>query len=422
MPRAIVKLISLVLFSLLALSLALSISLVWVLVVLLAVVLLGDEDFRRNWKSEGAKILEAPLTVPIVIYCSVLFCSGCFAEGGFSLKEGFASLGVGRGFLIYFLALPFFQGERRTIFLPWAVTCFLAICAVSGIFAAIQQVFNFHPFTYPYLQATGFLSSPMPFAGLMQVASFLALGFLAAGAHKKLPGFLKNKAIFTMVVALNFLGLIFASERSAWLGMVLTLAVFFATRSWRQFFVGVLVLCLSGVLAYSFIPVVKVRMEPLLAGKKDVGVADRLKIWQVAGQSFREKPVLGVGPRKFPRLELPESIVPGHSKDINHAHSNYLHVLATTGSVGFLAFAYLLLASLYLAFSTMRHADLADNINQALGLGLFLGLVSLAVAGVFEYNFGSGQVRLIQWFWLAALLPLVDKHDSLMDENHKTQI
>lgn len=32
-------------------------------------------------------------------------------------------------------------------------------------------------------------------------------------------------------------------------------------------------------------------------------------------------------------------------------------------------------------------------------------MVSLAVAGIFEYNFGSGQVKLIQWFLLALLLP-----------------
>jgi hypothetical protein len=31
------------------------------------------------------------------------------------------------------------------------------------------------------------------------------------------------------------------------------------------------------------------------------------------------------------------------------------------------------------------------------------GLISLMVAGIFEYNFGTGQVRLAQWFLLSLL-------------------
>jgi hypothetical protein len=32
-------------------------------------------------------------------------------------------------------------------------------------------------------------------------------------------------------------------------------------------------------------------------------------------------------------------------------------------------------------------------------------LASLMVAGIFEYNFGSGQVRLAEWFCLAFYRP-----------------
>jgi hypothetical protein len=52
---------------------------------------------------------------------------------------------------------------------------------LSGLFGLIQQVFNFHPFTYPFLQATGFLNEPMSFAGLMQLTSFLGSRLIDAG-------------------------------------------------------------------------------------------------------------------------------------------------------------------------------------------------------------------------------------------------
>jgi O-antigen ligase len=120
----------------------------------------------------------------------------------------------------------------------------------------------------------------------------------------------------------------------------------------------------------------------------------------------------GVGALHFPRIDLPEAIVPGHSKDLNHAHSNYLQILATTGVLGLTSFLWLLITSLTVAY---RQAKLPNPLYSAIGLGLFGAMVSLAVAGIFEYNFGSGQVKLIQWFLLALLLPslLVAKHASL---------
>ncbi len=120
----------------------------------------------------------------------------------------------------------------------------------------------------------------------------------------------------------------------------------------------------------------------------------------------------GVGALHFPRIDLPEAIVPGHSKDLNHAHSNYLQILSTTGILGFTSFLWLLITALTTAY---RQAKTPSPLYAAIGLGLFGAMVSLAVAGIFEYNFGSGQVKLIQWFLLALLLPslLVAKHASL---------
>ena len=120
----------------------------------------------------------------------------------------------------------------------------------------------------------------------------------------------------------------------------------------------------------------------------------------------------GVGALHFPRIDLPEAIVPGHSKDLNHAHSNYLQILSTTGILGFTSFLWLLITALTAAY---RQAKTPSPLYSAIGSGLFGAMVSLAVAGIFEYNFGSGQVKLIQWFLLALLLPslLVAKHASL---------
>jgi len=41
--------------------------------------------------------------------------------------------------------------------------------------------------------------------------------------------------------------------------------------------------------------------------------------------------------------------------------------------------------------------------ERGIAVGLFAALVSLTIAGLAEYNFGTGQVRLALWFALALL-------------------
>ncbi len=107
-----------------------------------------------------------------------------------------------------------------------------------------------------------------------------------------------------------------------------------------------------------------------------------------------------MGPSHFPSItDIPEALVPGKSTDLNHAHSNYLQILATLGIIGFVAFMALLVFSLRAALQQSPGIGWPGGV----GLGTFGALVSLMVAGIFEYNFGAGQVKLAEWFLLGSL-------------------
>jgi hypothetical protein len=75
-------------------------------------------------------------------------------------------------------------------------------------------------------------------------------------------------------------------------------------------------------------------------------------------------------------------------------------MLATTGILGLLSYLWLSFAAIRLAWINYRYAI---GFDRSLGLGIMGGLISLMVAGIFEYNFGTGQVRLAQWFLLSLL-------------------
>lgn len=373
----------------------------WICLIGLLLVALVDKARLERFVA----LKTAPLLLPIALYALAVVASGLFAPSG-SFSEGWKAFVSLRGILVaYLVAYQLFAYDQRSSSpasgrTAPALSCLLLCGAVSGVFGLIQQVFNFHPFTYPFLQATGFLNEPMSFAGLMQLTSFLALGFLVQGGYKQLP-LLAGKYSFIAVVLANFLGLVFASERSAWLGMIFALLSVCFYISPRRFLEGIVALSLLATLAWFTVPVVQTRLSPLLNAQSDVGVSARVSIWSKAWHLFEEHPLVGVGVLHFPRIDLPEAIVPGHSKDLNHAHSNYLQILSTTGIFGFASFLVLLATTLLTSY---RQARQADKFYGSIGLGLLGAMLSLSVAGLFEYNFGSGQVKLIQWFLLALLL------------------
>ena len=339
-----------------------------------------------------------PLFGPLLALSLCVFISGLVGHG---LKDGLDALLSLKALLVYFwahFALSKLKEERLRVLL-----ILLTVGAVDGIWGMIQQLFNFHPFEkFQYLQATGFVRNPMAFAGEMQVTSCMALALCLTLKKEDLP---IPKYVLLILTLANFLGVIFASERSAWLGIAVAVLVIAFFVSFKLFFQTILAgIALVAVLWFT-VPVVKTRLEPLLTNaQSDTSTKVRFMIWDQSYKMWKEGPVLGRGINNFPKLDYKEAIVPGVSEHLSHAHSNYLHLLVCLGLPGLLAFLVLLGQTFYLALSNWYKG--ATKLDKALGLGVLGVVVSLSVAGIFEYNFGAGHVRLISWFVYAFLLTL----------------
>lgn len=346
-------------------------------------------------------VRQAPLSMPLLVYTTVVLLTGALNGG---LKEGWASVVTLRAFLLYFIAYAAFS--RSESLREKALRVLLSFGAIAGVWGTIQQLFHYHPFErFQYLQASGFMGNPMAYAGQMEVTACLALALLISGGFKQL---IASRLLFAVITACNLAGVFFASERSAWLGILAGVLVIACLVSLRMFGLMVLSMIPIGLISWFTIPVVQTRIVPMLTNiQGDVGVQARFVVWQKALEVWREHPVFGVGVRNFPKLDIPEAIVPGESTYLVHAHNNFLHILATMGVVGLLAFAYLELSMLWLAYKTWSRKLSASQPGlffRSIGLGCLGGIVSLTVAGLFEYNFGTGHVRLMHWFVLAMML------------------
>lgn len=390
-----------------AASLPLSLTLSWILFVVGLLVsalhlVIGHKPLSAAALKERLRL--PPLSEPIAIFATAVTISGGVAGG---VSEALASFWTLKTLLVYFWASYVVSTDRQAV--PQSIGALLLCAGISGLWAMVQQLTGFHPFGYPYLQGTGFLGGPMPFAGQMQLFSLLSLGLLLGNGFNKLSQPLSRWPVFATIVVANCLGVFFASERSAWLGVAVGALAMAYLISWRTMLKCCAVLALIGFLSWATVPVVKQRLEPLANWHRDVGVTVRLKIWRESLQHWRDHRLTGVGIRRYPHFNVPEAIVPGHSIDLNHAHSNYIHILTTTGLAGLTAYCLLWISALALIVRAYRGCT--SFFDRALALGIFGGTVALIVSGIFEYNFGASQVRLAQWY-LLALLPTISPKRS----------
>ncbi len=378
-----------------AASLSLPITVPWIILTVGIIVFLFQALI--SVKLKAFKFELPPLSLPIGCLALVYFTSG-FCNGG--LKEALASVGVMRTFLVYFWA--YFAIHDSKELKAKIVPSMLVLGALGGVAAVIEHQFQLHISSFKYLQGTGFLSGPMAFAGVMQMLSLLSLSLWLTGAYDQLAGRFKDKLVFIPLAIGNILGLLFAFERSAWFGFgigAMLVAGFVSRKLLLRVVALGLTVCVVGWFA---LPAVQARMGGILRGEQEESSRQRMEVWVSAVEQFQSSTkteIIGVGPRHFAPLPIE-----GPNKQVlDHAHSNYLQSLTTTGLVGFIVYLWLCLASLRLAWQNIKKARADDGLDKGIGLGILGGTLSLMLAGIFEYNFGTGNVRLTQWFLLAML-------------------
>jgi O-antigen ligase len=382
-----------------AISLPLSLTLSWItFICALFVSVLSILVNGKNLRHIVFKLLPKYIFVPMLLFVLAVALSGLKAG---LISEALASVFALKTMMVFIWAYFLFARKNNLIFK--SLKALLFVSAIAGIFGAIQQVFNFHPFGYKYLQGTGFLGGPMPYAGQMQIFSMLSVGILLCTSRQ-----IKEK-IYSIIIALcNLLGVVFAGERSAWLGAISGLLGECILKSKKTALISLILIVFGSGLFYATVPLVKIRTEQLFSPNVDISLQVRCVVWKQAMLDFVKSPALGIGFRNFKHFDMPYAIVPGRSKDINHAHSNYMQIAATTGLFGLITYLWFFIALTFESVFIYNKAKVFQYNNNVqnipgLALGIFGSIIALMISGVFEYNFGTSQVQLVHWFVLGML-------------------
>ncbi|MCB0343513.1 MAG: O-antigen ligase family protein [Bdellovibrionales bacterium] len=135
----------------------------------------------------------------------------------------------------------------------------------------------------------------------------------------------------------------------------------------------------------------------------------RLEMWEI-GIELAQRYPLGLGPDNASVMrELDPSLPTLH----RHMHNNLINVAVETGWLGMMVFAWWMLALISFGPRVWRSAKSSSDRQTRWAAMLVLGMSSAVlgwqVAGMVEYNFGDGEVRMIAFFYTGVMLALSRK-------------
>jgi len=272
---------------------------------------------------------------------------------------------------LFLIALTLYRTLPRSRVL--AVRAFL----IFGAFAAAYGLFQYFGLGEQGLEhrITGPASHVMTFSGLLLPSSLL---FLVLWMHDRTnPWLIGGTALSTLALLLTF-------TRSAWLGWVVAVAVLLVSRRPRSLAFAVPLL----VLFVTFMPMSLFSRVVSSFDMRQSSNLDRIRMVQAGVEIIKDDPLLGVGPANIKEIYPLYRMHDAPRFRIPHLHDNLVQLWAERGVLA--VAAYILLIGLFL-----RECARAWNGPQSrfaeVGVAVTVGL---AVAGMFEFNFGDTEV-----FW-----------------------
>lgn len=287
-------------------------------------------------------------------------------------------------FFPFFLAIIFIRDKQqvRTI-----VALMLISILIADIYAITQGIMGNY-------RASAFSSHPMAFAGylIQMIPLMLVLGVEDSSISNR------TKTFTLIVVLFSFAALILNGTRGAWIAIVIVLLIFgFMSKNNRKVFI-VLLTSLAVFLAVAINNPAIYNRAVTIADMQYQSNSERLLLWSSAWHMFKDHPLTGVGAENFAEQYHSTYISPNaKERNLGHAHNNFLQILAETGIIGFVSFAYLF--GYILVTSYQRYM-----LGSKWAFAVFLVTISLLVQGLTEFNFGNSGVIKMYWFILGLLL------------------
>jgi O-antigen ligase len=239
---------------------------------------------------------------------------------------------------------------------------------------------------------TGPVSHVMTYSGLLLPPALL---LLVLAFHRRRPWLVASAVVLSLALFLTY-------TRSVWLGwgIAAILLLILERPRWIPF---------AAAAALFFLTLMPMSFFSRIVSTFDVEQSsnlDRIRMAEGGIEMIKDYPVTGVGPAYikevyplYRRADAPRFRIP-------HLHNNILQLWAERGVLGLIA--YLTLMALFLRECARGWRGPNREFAQA-GLGITVGL---AVAGLFEFNFGDIEVFFLTLGMMALIVAFLERPDE----------
>jgi O-antigen ligase len=318
-----------------------------------------------------------PILVPAIAFAYCILLSVVFSihpsRSYFHAKE-----------LALFIIIPILYDSVRNLD---DIKVIYGILILAGVFSAAYGLFQFFHTDGDLLsnRITGFLGHWMTFSGLLMILNVLLFSHLLFSKH--------HPKWFYPAFALLSTCLLVSLTRSAWLGFLAASTVLIAMRKVRWMIAIPLVIAMVFVGSILVFPHAVSERISNLFNPNETSNRDRIQMFRSGWEIIKDYPLTGVGsgmiPYVYPRYRAPDSAF----RNNQHLHNNVLQLAAENGILTLLAWMWLIWKVLYDLVQWKRKQL---NPEEAVMIYGTIGIViSLFVAGMFEYNFGDSEIKML---------------------------
>ena len=334
--------------------------------------------------------LDKPFATFVFFAVLSLFRAEKFTDAFFNLKS----------FLVIFVLYLAYWSEISEEQKNSILECFVLSAGLTSLISIAGDIFVLNI----ERRAQGFFSMSMTFGECQALAMLCGL-FLFCRAKEK--SFARRLLLLASFTASGF-SVVFSMVRGAWLGLAAG-SLIALTRYPRQ------VVTLTLLAMFVIVPVACEQPEirdrisginPFMSEATSQQIAAssalqsnliRLKIWQRGLTMLQNSFQFGVGLEnvKIHYEKLMSEKDKSEETVWGHQHSNFMHILVTSGMSGLIAFFYFILSALFFFWSPTDSDNYRKNNHAVEAVAVFL---SFLVFGLSEFAWGVQEVSMMAMF------------------------
>lgn len=302
-----------------------------------------------------------------------------------------ALIGSKRLFLfLVFFAMMFKVPDRKALHF----VLFVFLCTLMVV--SLYELINYIILAPELIPEKGFGETRIdyllyPLSGgeikLMMIMTILPLFFVK-------EKFFVDRKYLILISLPVILSMLLTQSRNVFLALVICLIIFGFLKNWKLLSIGLT----AAIILLFILPVEITGRFTSIFDPAHGSNAARLTMWSTGWEMFLANPVFGIGDNKV--MEVYAQYKQNMTQwEHSHLHSNIFMVLATTGIVGFLAFAGMMISVFVKQIQYFR--EIKNESDNALILGSILMFIAFHITGIFEWNFGDHEVLTVFLFLIS---------------------